>query len=224
MKYPYEDPTWPGCSVHIKADGFGERHWCEWTRNYLLEGQDGPFVSNGIRCLVPLAPDFNVYAEVALDVETVADIMCKLFLVKEVEEFGTNTEELISLGLHTFGEGRLVIGYTMGAWIEANTKERCTSHHHSYPQEMKLQQGANNPAFQRANQVCLALFDKCHPCWASTSGQAPPPSDFGMGGVGEVRSSAQSTLQQLNQQFGSKRALTPVCQIPACGCNGGPHP
>lgn len=213
MKYPFEDPTWPVCQdpdknhwqiseVAGKPVRVDMQHWCPWTRSHLLDGADGVSLGSGLRCLVPVAPDFNVYAEVAIDVETIADIMCKLFLVKEVEEFGTNTEELIPLGLHTLGEGRLVIGYTLSAWLETNTKESCTSHYHSYPQEMMLQQGKHNDAFQRANMACLALFDKCHPCWRSSSGQQLPISDFGMGGVGEVRSSAQSTLQQLNNQFG----------------------
>lgn len=197
MKLPHEDPTWPTCAPHH------EKHWCSTSREILVEGKDGQSLESGTRALVPVVPQNDIYAQVALDSEVISGIMVKLYLVKTKIIFDIE-EELIPLGLHTLGEGRLIIAQTIAAWMEGFEPEKCTYHAHSFPQEQSLKAFLrdNEEVSIKSNRACLTLYDKCFPCYLSEKAkQVTPLGDFGLGDVSEPRNRNSNVLNTLKNRF-----------------------
>lgn len=206
MISPEEDPNWPICLDHFDK---GDKHWCELTRADMLVALDGESISPGTRVLVPIVPEYDIYAEVSLDVTLLAGIMCGLALVKETDAFSLD-EELIPLGLHTLGEGRFVISSTIQAWMEGFEPLRCEYHNHSYKQEMEYEQGKYSAVFKKANRACLTMYGKCYPCWRHESqggilqsGVQLNAGYFGLDNtVTEPRGSSGGVRNSLNARFG----------------------
>lgn len=217
---PDQDPTWPVC--HFTPPCAGD--WCPHVQNYLYDGKDGERLDFGMRICVPVQPSLGFYAEVSIDSESISGIMAKLALVREgvvKDPFGIDTEELISLGMWTVGEGRFVIALALANWIEGQPAiDKCIWHAHSFQQEMRLQHpDSKHPAFQKANNWCLAYYGMCYPCYEADQqkqGAAVIPdftgSAFGMGEVEPPRGGAAAgatprqnrTRDALRQRYGNQ--------------------
>lgn len=199
MITPEDDPRWPACN-------HGEKHWCDEVRAVLISGSDGVSMSPGDRVLIPVVPSYDLYAEVSLDVEVIGGMMVKLTLVKTKFVFSPD-ELLVPLGLHTLGEGRLVIAQALSAWMEGFEPEKCTYHNHSFPQEMEIGANKNVELFVKANRACLTIHDKCFPCWKSDNAAASSPiggaDDYGLGGVNAPRNASNNrdAMDALRSRF-----------------------
>jgi hypothetical protein len=170
---PVDDPTWPECQEHKQVGCIGPTHWCEWTRDYLLEGKDADRISTGLRYAVPIVPVYGQYAQVAIDTELIGGVGAQMFLVK------SNTynfqETMIPLGLWTKGEGRLVMAKVIADWQLINTPDHCSKAAHGYMEEMQLQRCLNEPKTSSAVKAYrwhLAYHDCCTYCWERSQSTA----------------------------------------------------
>lgn len=217
---PQDDAVWPPCAVHKDPQ---MRHWCEWTRQYLLGGFDAKDIEPGQRYCVPVVPIFDLYAEVSIGTEVYSGVAAQLSLVFGSDPFSLN-EDLISLGMWAQGEGRLVIAATINDWAEGKRSARCESSSHGFEQEMQIQrmQTAENPVFPVANNWCLAYHLCCYPCYlvieekvsstgpdsftASTFGVNPKEFQASASSIGGSSSEArqQATQDALRARFNKR--------------------
>jgi hypothetical protein len=220
---PEDDPTWPRCIEH------SEKHWCNSLRGFLIESGDCGGVEPGLRYCVPVAPELDIYAEVSIDSESMANgTVAMMWLVQPngtpSDPFGlTQNETLHSLGMWTRGEGRLVMASAVKDWVAANTVPKCDQTSHGFEQEItlqKLMRDADNK-FIRANEWCLAFYEMCYVCFGATGGAASPTvfgpdnftaDQFGLGSDNFTPAREQSTRSQgqqnrtrdlLQQRFGN---------------------
>lgn len=104
---PREDVTWPRCKLH------NERHWCDWTRSFLIEGGDASEIGLGERISAPINPFEDLYATVSIDAEELFPGCAKLAVIVE---HALQDEELIDIGLWSKGEGRMAISSVLLEW------------------------------------------------------------------------------------------------------------
>jgi len=227
---PPDDAKWPICAMH------GDRHWCDNIREHILAHKDGVDIEPGLRYCVPVAPAFELYAEVSISDQMIADLAAPMSLVlPEVngDPFGMN-ENLVELGMWSRGEGRMVMNAAVLDWME-NRPHQCEASSHNFSEEMKLQQfigpGGHSPN-TIANNWCLAYYKMCYICYTIPK-DAPPEwtaANFGLTGFSGQQQPATGrqnrTRQALQQRFGQQRAarmergLEPVPE----GSNSWPNP
>lgn len=211
---PVEDASWPPCPDH------GERHWCSYTAHYLAENKDADIIVPGLRYCVPMFPDYNLYAQVAIDPAEIAPGIAYLSLVIS-KPFAPDDEDLIEMGLWTQGEGRLVMYRTIESMIEFGHDDKvCNYLKHSFPQEMQLQEEIKrdeNGVAKRANTFALYYHGRCIVChrnedtvavdpeqsWTASSFGVNPEDFKGRGGAPQT-GRQQRTREALNNRFGNR--------------------
>lgn len=215
---PQDDAKWLPCTTH------GEKHWCENTRQSFLDGTDADNIEPGLRYCIPIIPDLDFYAEVAIDPELIGGQCAMLHLVTFTDLF-SSAEEFDTLGMWTVGEGRLIIASTINSWTAANTKEKCVAASHGFKQEMEYQEieKGSDEKHKKANAWCLAYYACCYPCYwqrnqsvtSQTSGSFTATSfglDPGSFGGNASSNSFNTNARQarardaLQQRFGQQRA------------------
>lgn len=223
---PIDDPSWPVCNeAGCANEGSSGDGWCAHIRDRFIANEDGNSFSAGMNYCVPIVPEFRLYAEINLgtDIISADPQMVELALVLPITDNmwapPPDAGDLVPLGLHVAGEGRIEIAYNILAWAEANTLPECKDSHHSYPQEMRYQrmQSTQTGYDRKANMWCLAYYKKCWPCRDDelnpSTGRAsvtPIPMDAGSFGLDDTvrdnntaNNSAQAALQN---RFGNRRA------------------
>lgn len=199
---PSDDILWPKCGLHK------ESHMCDETREVMINFKD--HMEPGLRHSVPIEPSLNIYAEVSINpTSVIKDLSYKIFLVRN-GDLPNSDPEMIDLGLWNFGEGRLVVSSVIQGWVKSVVPDRCTSHYHSFKQEMELQNLP--PSLEKANDWCLAYHDRCYPCHRQSFTRVPPDAafnaaSFGLGGISSqgntgITSSQERAREALNNRFG----------------------
>jgi len=211
---PEDDSTWPRCGEHHDPT---VRHWCDWTRAYLLEGRDADDISHGLRYCVPIVPTQGWYAEVSIDTEVIGGISAALHLIKELDPFGVAEEE-VYLGLWTVGEGRSSMASTINEWCIGQPIEKCTFSSHGFEQEMQFQAmlKSSDKEDKQINRWCLAYYGCCSFCYiqrdvAQQGAQGWTAAEFGLNGsnfqnTANTASGArtQNIMSHLQQRYGSR--------------------
>lgn len=182
---PQDDAVWPTCGVH------DEKHWCDWTREYLVKGMDAEEIRFDMGSLaVPMVPKHDLYAEVTIGEEVIPGMsyMLKLIVPKDAQPFAMpDDDDMIDLGLYTRGEGRLIMATAINDWASSYDGE-CKATTHGFPEEMLVQgaQNTNDVQMLKAIKWCIAYYKKCYFCNAkaqTNTGVAPVP-DFNAAAFG----------------------------------------
>ena len=220
---PIDDPSWPYCGEKsCDNSSAGIKGWCSHIRDSFVANEDAGDFQPGMNYCVPIVPEYNLYAQVNLGTDIVCEVprMVDLSLVLPEPEsvfVPLDPPDLISLGLHVEGEGRIEIAYNVLSWMEAYADPKCTDPKHSYPQEMHFQQITRNnqPMDLKANAWCMAYYKKCWPCRIAELNPAQPATPsvqmnaaaFGLDDTvrdtGPAQNAAQAALQN---RFGNRRA------------------
>lgn len=192
---PKDDLSWPKCGIHSASEVTGDsgmQHWCDWTRQYLIDNRDSeelkfdgagdPRFTGSVA--VPIVPQHDLYAEVTIGDEVIPGLsyMLKLVVPQDSNPFGIpDDDEMIDLGLYTRGEGRLVIATSINDWASGYDGE-CKATSHGFLEEMLVQQAqnTNDVPTLKSIKLCVALYKKCFFCYRkglANSDVAPVP-DF----------------------------------------------
>jgi hypothetical protein len=129
----------------------------------LTRGLDAPGIEPGSRYCVPIVPTADLYAEVSIAVDAIAGVAYNFALV--ITDAFSMEEELISLGLWTAGEGRLVMASSINDWMGVLPDVvTCNAGTHGFKEEMELQKDPS-PVAVKATRWCLAYHKCCFPCY-----------------------------------------------------------
>lgn len=224
---PADDPIWPECHEHRTPSGQTEHHWCDWTRQTLVDGGDVQDIIPGMRYCVPIVPTLDLYAEVSIGSEQIITDTYELSLVNS-EAFTLN-EDFVNIGLWVRGEGRLTMSSVIDDWTMVFTNEVCKISSHGLNEQRHCDEIARTPSrpdFQKAMRWCLGYHDMCWPCHKKTLNIQPAqqrvtvnvsgdPSTFGSSQFGinagdfNVSSDRRSrradqTRDALRQRFGNR--------------------
>lgn len=223
---PMDDPTWPKCGIHPETGVTGDpgvKHWCDWTRQVLVDNGDAESLKFEGSVAVPIVPQHDLYAQVTLGDEIIPGLsyMLKLVVPKDDQPFVMpDDEELVDLGLYTRGEGRLVIATSINDWASAYDGY-CRATSHGFPEEMLVQgaQNTNDMTTLKAIRWCIAYYKRCFFCYIKSqqnTGAGPAPdwnaSNFGldpnMGSRGGSRPPANArqnrARQALQNRYGNR--------------------
>lgn len=176
MMTPDDDVMWPFCRIHNDP---ATQHWCSWTRDSFVNGDDVESIEQGMNYCVPIVPVRYLYAEVVIDSKLISGVCAKLFLVTE-SPFNlsvSSDDDMIPLGLWTKGDGRLTIASVINDWVQGVVPEKCTATSHSFAQEMSIQK-LTEPTDIKANNWCLAYYNMCLPCYEDIKKNTVPTPDF----------------------------------------------
>lgn len=209
---PEDDERWPNCSFH------STKHWCDVTRQFMIDGNDHYLIEPGIRYCVPIVPTMDLYAEVSIDSEAVIPDSYGFGLVMFADPFSME-EEIQSLGLWTRGEGRLSMAASVNDWVEGYADDKCNAQSHSFEQEMHYQK-MNGSLEIKANRWCLAYFKRCYPCIKELENKSTAtqvvnfdatsfgvnPSEFRSGGSQTFNTNARQNRARdaLRNRFGNR--------------------
>jgi hypothetical protein len=98
-----------------EASGDADGTWCPHLLEYIKKGLDAEELDFGIQFDVPLIPKWDMFANVAITTESIADICAPLVLL--VEDLFTNSVEEHDLGLWSKGEGMWSIRSVCFDWM-----------------------------------------------------------------------------------------------------------
>lgn len=202
---PADDPLWPHCSKCNEGVNAG---WCEHVRQDMIENRD--LIKKGTRVCVPILPARAEWAEVSISPNLIADICADAALVIPGALFSDEEEELVSLGLWSKGEGRLVLAEMISQWIKSLDTEVCTWGTHGLSEEMQLQSIFKKDALARqANLWSIATRSRCLICSKKSSEwdqiQLSSDTNFGLNSISDSSRDKSFIQQQLQHQYGKRK-------------------
>lgn len=209
---PEEDASWPICGQHE------ERHWCDFMRNWIMEGNDVGIIITEVPFSVPIVPSLHLYAGVVLSDPLAENYIYRLYLISS----DPNSNDLIELGLFMKDiESRVTIAGVISEWTSIFDDKPCTSLKHGFSEEILFQRSDKTLALTKANSWCMAYYGCCYYCHRSAemggggtaftmpdaSAVGIDPSDFRRSGGGNVNINTTVPARQYGREAAIREAL-----------------
>lgn len=150
-------------------------YWCKHIETLIVHGDDAPLMfaeecePHGSKIVIPMAPRFDLYAEVRCGVYHPSADSYQLFLVDDNKPMKNQLLDLQFMGFFNphHGEGRAVVRLMIRDWITANytAEPNCKITAHNYASQQKMKANLADPDMHFPEWFCLWRTRSCLECY-----------------------------------------------------------